>query len=68
MRAKRQTLDQIIERHLRALIQDLALNRKTHPKALWKVNDEWAIRQRTGFLRDALLSHFRQYASRPDGR
>jgi len=62
-RTKRQTLSEIVETQLRGLVADLARIRRIYPKELWKVNDAWAIEQRAAWLRDAILIHFRQYAS-----
>jgi len=60
---KRQTLSEIVETQLLGLVADLVRIRQVYPKELWKVSDAWAIKQRTEWLRDAILSHFRQYAS-----
>ena len=60
---KRQTLSEIVETQLLGLVADLARIRQVYPKELWRVSDAWAIKQRTEWLRDAILIHFRQYAS-----
>lgn len=63
MAVRRERLADILERHLRAALQEWEMQRRVYPQELWRVNHERAVRARVTYLLEDILSHFRQYAS-----